>query len=71
MTTQTDHLPVADRLGQPLFHCQACGSPMLHADFFDQSLRLPDAGESASDYCDAELIDAFRHTDCERAALSA
>lgn len=64
-------IPVTDRQGRPMFTCHVCAAPMTHADFFEQSLRLPDADESAADYCDAELVDTFMHVACARAERGA
>lgn len=62
---------IVDTAGRPMFYCTGCGSPLTHDDFFDLGMRLPDAGESREDYCDAELIDAVVHLRCLRAAKQA
>lgn len=64
MTTTS---PIADQHGRVMFYCSRCKQPMTIEDFFDLGLRLPDRWETASDYCDAELIDSFEHPDCLRA----
>lgn len=58
------HDVILDERARVMFRCGACGEPMARTDFFDQGMRLPERGESASDYCDAELIDRFEHTAC-------
>jgi len=60
----TAHEPIVDEHGRPMFFCRDCRQPMSRDDFFDLGLRTPDRGESASDYCDAELIDDFQHPAC-------
>ena len=60
--------PILDYHGRIMFYCRACGAPITSDDFFHLGLRLPDAGESKDDYCDAELIDSIEHVDCLRAA---
>ena len=47
-------------------HCSGCGSPLSEADLDDFGLRALDRGESAQDYCDAELLDplGLRHLGC-------
>ncbi len=59
--------PVLDRQGQTMFRCAACGLPLTEDDFFDLGLRLPEPGESRSEYCENELIDVLHHADCLRA----
>lgn len=72
MTTQHHVSPlILDRDGRPMFLCRDCGAPMTQADFFDQSMRLPESYESAADYCDAELLDDFQHSSCLGAKHSA
>jgi hypothetical protein len=63
--------PILDGRGVVMFHCSTCGGPITKEDFFEQSLRLPDFDESRDDYCDAELIDEFRHNACIAAAARA
>jgi len=60
----TTHDALLDEHGRVLFRCHVCGEPMTRSDFFDQGLRMPDRGEGAADYCDAELIDRFDHAVC-------
>jgi hypothetical protein len=59
---------VTDFRGAVMFHCGVCGAALTKDDFFDMSLRLPDAGESKDAYCEDELIDRMSHTACLRAA---
>jgi len=59
---------VTDFRGIVMFHCGVCGTALTKEDFFEMSLRLPEAGESKDDYCEAELIDRMSHTACLRAA---
>ena len=68
MTSTHDSL--LDERGHVLFRCAVCGEPMTRSDFFDLGLRVPDRGEDASDYCDAELIDRFEHGACTERARS-
>jgi hypothetical protein len=56
--------PLVDARGVVMFRCDACGAPMSRSDILDLGLRLPDFGESAEDYLDAELVDSFRHPEC-------
>lgn len=65
MTTSS---PLVDQHGRVMFHCAICRQPLTSDDFFDLALRPPDRGESASDYCDAELIDQLEHLACLQAA---
>jgi hypothetical protein len=60
--------PVVDHRGNAMFHCESCDGPITRLDIEDLGLRLPDSGESADDYLDAELVDVFRHTLCANAA---
>jgi hypothetical protein len=60
----TDANPVLDRNGNVMFRCSDCGTPISDADILDLGMRLPDPGEDADDYLDAELIDCFRHERC-------
>ena len=59
---------VLDRHGLAMFRCRLCGAAVSTDDFFEIGLRLPEPGESADDYCDAELIDGIDHVDCQRPA---
>jgi hypothetical protein len=56
--------PVVDRLGNVMFWCDDCRAPITRGDILDLGLRLPDFGETADEYLDTELIDAFRHPRC-------
>jgi hypothetical protein len=56
--------PVRDAHGAIMFACDGCGAPITRSDILDLGLRLPDFGESAADYADAELIDGFCHPSC-------
>ncbi len=47
-----------------MFICPRCGGELSGADVVDLGLRLPDYGESASEYCDAELVDNLIHMEC-------
>ena len=60
--------PVRDEHGHVMFLCGNCAAPISVDDFFDLGLRLPDRGESADEYRDAELLDRIDHVDCARAA---
>jgi hypothetical protein len=53
-----------DHRGEPLFRCSICGDAIHAEDFYDQGLRLPDVYETAEEYCEAELIDSFKHLAC-------
>jgi len=63
MNTEEDE-PLIDLRGRVMFNCAICGGPMTRRDFFDAELRLPEYGETAQDYADAELIDRFEHARC-------
>ncbi len=56
--------PVVDRHGNVMFYCGYCGTPIGATDILDLGMRLPDVGEAAQDYLDAELVDAFLHSNC-------
>jgi len=62
--------PVLDHHGTVMFRCEACHEAICRGDILDFGVRLPDIGESAGDYLDAELIDAFRHERCAAAKAS-
>jgi len=62
---------VGDRRGAPLFLCSLCRGALTFADFDRQGLRLPESGETAQEYLDAELIDELAHYDCVSAAREA
>ena len=47
-----------------MFWCDQCRAPISRSDTLDLGMRLPDYGESADEYLDAELIDSFRHPAC-------
>jgi hypothetical protein len=40
---------------------------MRERDFADLGLRVPEYGETADDYCTAELIDDLEHRSCIQA----
>jgi hypothetical protein len=56
--------PILDRQGRPLLACSRCKGPISEEDVFAQGLRLPDPGESADDYFEAELLDELHHVNC-------
>lgn len=56
--------PILDEHGRVMFRCAACGGAILMQDFFEIGLRLPERGESADDYRDAELLDRIDHVAC-------
>ena len=56
--------PLVDHAGMPMFACARCGAPLTDDDFFELGLRLPERGESALDYFDAELLDELQHPRC-------
>lgn len=60
--------PVLDSHGRVMFQCRSCGGAVSTDDLFEIGLRLPEPGESADEYCDAELIDGVDHIDCRLAA---
>lgn len=64
----TTNAPILDERGRVMFRCAACGGAISVDDFFQLGLRLPDLGESADDYRDAELLDRIDHVDCVRAS---
>lgn len=55
---------VRDPLGQVFMACAVCGGPLRKEDFWEAGLRLPENGEPAAEYCDAELVDALSHAAC-------
>ncbi len=55
---------VLDHLGRVFMTCARCREPLRKADFWDTGLRLPEYGESAEAYCDAELLDELIHPAC-------
>lgn len=59
---------IIDHQGRIMFYCSSCGTPLTKDDFFEIGLRLPDYGETAGDYAEAELLDTISHIDCLRAA---
>lgn len=63
--------PVVDERGRPMFICGICGVALTPDDFYALELRLPDHGESADDYFDAELLDSIEHAACVRARRTA
>ena len=56
--------PILDEHGRVMFRCGACGAALNVDDFFQLGLRLPDRGESAAEYFDAELLDRIDHVAC-------
>jgi hypothetical protein len=58
---------VLDTHGRVLFRCSMCGAPMRERDFAELGLRIPEYGETADDYCTAELIDGLEHRSCSQA----
>ena len=64
----TSNTPILDGRGRVMFHCAVCGGAISTDDFFELGLRLPDYGESADEYRDAELLDRIDHVDCSKAA---
>jgi hypothetical protein len=59
---------ILDEAGRVMFRCGTCGGAISDDDFFEIGLRLPESGESADDYCDAELIERIDHVACGRPA---
>ena len=55
---------IVDTRGKPLLACARCGGGLTDEDIYVQGLRLPDHGETAGEYLEAELIDALEHVDC-------
>ena len=55
---------ILDRRGNPLLRCSRCGGALAEDDVYAQGLRLPDPGETADEYLEAELIDSLHHVDC-------
>ena len=60
--------PILDEHGRVLFRCRTCDGAMTSDDFFHLGLRLPERGESADEYRDAELLDRIDHLACAREA---
>lgn len=60
--------PIVDRHGSIMFYCSFCGTPIGRDDIIELGMRLPDFGETAEEYRDAELVDAFQHRQCLGAA---
>jgi len=58
---------VLDTHGRVLFRCSMCGAAMRERDFADLGLRVPEYGETADDYCTAELVDDLAHRGCVQA----
>ena len=56
--------PIVDERGRVMFHCGTCGGAICVDDFFHLGLRLPERGESADEYFDAELLDRIDHAAC-------
>lgn len=46
----------------------ACGAALGVDNFFQLGLRLPERGESAAEYFDAELLDRIDHIACVSSA---
>ena len=60
--------PIVDEHGLVMFLCGTCQGAVNVDDFFQLGLRLPERGESADEYRDAELLDGIDHVDCIRSA---
>ncbi len=56
--------PILDEHGRVMFRCGACGAALNVDDFFRLGLRLPERGESLSEYFDAEVLDRIDHIAC-------
>jgi hypothetical protein len=56
--------PLRDHRGRVMFGCSLCGGALAKEDLFELGLRLPDSGETAEEYRDAELIDDLQHARC-------
>ena len=63
--------PLLDYQGRIMFRCGVCQEPLTPDDMIALGMRLPDRGESAADYCDAELIDSIEHERCTHATRRA
>jgi hypothetical protein len=57
-----------DYRGRVMFVCPVCGGAIAKEDLYELGLRLPDYGESAEEYRDAELLDDLEHARCVRTA---
>jgi hypothetical protein len=57
---------VLDTHGRVLFRCSMCGAPMRERDFAELGLRVPEYGETAEEYCSAELVDELEHRRCSQ-----
>ncbi len=68
--TEGQHI-VLDAKGRPFMRCAVCGAPLRKEDFWNAGLRLPEHGETAEEFCDAELVDDLRHVACLSAAARA
>ena len=62
--------PLVDRRGRVMFQCILCGEAIARIDILESGLRLPDDGETAEEYLDAQLLDGVEHAQCP-AAVSA
>ena len=60
--------PIVDEHGLVMFLCSTCRGALNVDDFFQLGLRLPERGESADEYRDAELLDRIDHVDCTHSA---
>ena len=61
---------IEDARVRAMFPCARCHVAMTQEDFFALGMRLPDAGESRTDYFDAELLDAITHDTCPVSELA-
>ena len=69
MDVHTPSEPLVDLRGHIMFWCDRCRQPISRDDILDLGMRVPDISESAQEYLDAELIDAFRHPHCIGTAM--
>jgi hypothetical protein len=63
----TSTTTIVDDRGRVMFRCDRCCGAMSLDDLFELGLRIPERGESADEYRDAELIDRLDHVGCARA----
>jgi hypothetical protein len=56
--------PVVDHLGRVMFYCRLCGAPIRSSDIISFGARLPEHGETAEDYLDAQLLEGIEHPRC-------
>lgn len=62
--------PLVDDHGRVMFPCLRCGGAIARFDILESGLRLPDHGETAEEYLDAQILDGIEHAQCP-AALAA